>query len=675
MRQKLYNALVNRVPGIAYRYHKFHDGTNGLRKIVSWAYLFIMNFGYHVLFLRFLGNRPNAEIYESRMLPIEDSESRLDAARNPKRTVDNYINKLSQYDVISFDVFDTLIFRPFELPTDLFYLMDEPMGILDFHRIRMEMEGQARVEHLKERKNYEINLRDIWKVIEKDVGPNAAEGMKLEQELELRFCYANPFMLSVFQGLQRQGKRIIITTDMYLPAEFIRRMLAHCGYTGFERLYVSNEYEKSKAKGDLYDVIWKDLGKESRIIHVGDNEHSDVRMARKHGMEPLHYPNVNKYSLAYRAHDMSSIVGSAYRGIIDARLYSGAYQYSMEYEYGFIYGGLFVLGYCAFIHDYCQKHNIDRLLFLARDGDILKQVYDFVYPGEDTHYVLWGRYPAVKLMADANKYDYFRRMIWHKTGEKKTVSQLLTEAGLAALSNKLAQDEKLSLDTVITADNALKLKKWMQANWKDVLDCYQEESVVTKTVFTDLLAGCQHAAAIDIGWAGSGAISISYLVERIWKLPCHITGIIAGTNTIYNYEPDASEGMLQNGRLVSYLYSQRENRDLLKKHDLNRDYNVYWELLLSSPTQQFLGYTMDRDGNIIAKYGKQDANPDGIREIQRGIMDFVRVYQKQFGDKPEMFLISGRDAYAPMLVAASHDERYLKAINHRFHLDISVGGR
>ena len=107
MRQKLYNALVNKVPGIAYRYHKHHDGTYGLRKILSWIYLFALNFGYYVLFMRFLGRKPNAEIYENHMLSIGESESRQDAARNPKRTVDQYTKELSQYDVISFDVTTT----------------------------------------------------------------------------------------------------------------------------------------------------------------------------------------------------------------------------------------------------------------------------------------------------------------------------------------------------------------------------------------------------------------------------------------------------------------------------------------------------------------------------------------------------------------------------------------
>lgn len=46
---------------------------------------------------------------------------------------------------------------------------------------------------------------------------------------------------------------------------------------------------------------------------------------------------------------------------------------------------------------------------------------------------------------------------------------------------------------------------------------------------------------MDIGWAGSGAIALDYLVQNVWKLPCSITGAIAGTNSVHNFEVDASE--------------------------------------------------------------------------------------------------------------------------------------
>lgn len=71
------------------------------------------------------------------------------------------------------------------------------------------------------------------------------------------------------------------------------------------------------------------------------------------------------------------------------------------------------------------------------------------------------------------------------------------------------------------------------------------------------------------------------------------------------------------------------------------------------------GKTEDRylpDLDITLQFGKYDANQEGIKEIQQGILDFAADYKEHFKDFPYMFNISGRDAYAPMLVAASHNE-------------------
>ena len=76
--------------------------------------------------------------------------------------------------------------------------------------------------------------------------------------------------------------------------------------------------------------------------------------------------------------------------------------------------------------------------------------------------------------------------------------------------------------------------------------------------------------------------------------------------------------------------------------------------------------------DISLVFGKYDKNQKGILEIQKGILDFLDEYQKRFKKYPYMFRISGRDAYAPMIVAASHNERYLRAIEKKFALDINV---
>lgn len=56
----------------------------------------------------------------------------------------NFAKGLMSYDVISFDVFDTLLFRPFSSPSDLFMLVGERLDIMDFTQIRLQAEEEAR---------------------------------------------------------------------------------------------------------------------------------------------------------------------------------------------------------------------------------------------------------------------------------------------------------------------------------------------------------------------------------------------------------------------------------------------------------------------------------------------------------------------------------------------------
>lgn len=126
MKSTIYNFLVNRKPGIKERYHSYHDGTTGAWKILSWLYLLWLNFAYYILQFKWLGNYKPSSLYEIKKLSIGIPESHL--MKHP--SIEELLSELMKYDVISFDIFDTLIFRPFSEPTDLFYIIGEKLGYL-----------------------------------------------------------------------------------------------------------------------------------------------------------------------------------------------------------------------------------------------------------------------------------------------------------------------------------------------------------------------------------------------------------------------------------------------------------------------------------------------------------------------------------------------------------------
>lgn len=669
MRIKVYNFLVNRHPGIQKKYHQMHDQTTGFRKLLSYLYLLWLNLSYYLLRRKALDQREESVIYEEKNLPKE-SESKLAKKEIPQ--LDYIFKQAEKSDVVSFDIFDTLILRPFSSPVDVFWFLNDFFPVQNLKDIRMLQEYLARLDCRKAKGHSEITLADVWQRMEQETGIPAEQGMAAEMDLERRFCYANSYIGQVFQRLQAEGKRIIIVSDMYLSSDFLTELLDNNGFSGFEKLYVSCEYGCSKADGGLYAVVKNDFPAGTTFFHIGDNTRSDIDAARKAGMNTCWYPNVNRYNTTYRAEDMSPIIGSAYRGIVNNHLYNGMIQKSQSYEYGFIYGGLFVLGYCRFIHQYVKTHKIGKILFLSRDGEAIKAVYDRIYPNEKSAYVYWSRTAATKLMAKWNRFDYFLRFLYHKVNQDYTIEQILRSMDLEeALLGKLPSG--ISEKTVLRSENVETVKKWLIEHFDTILAAYERQNAAAECYYRQQLEGISSAVAVDIGWAGSGALALSCLCSREWRIPCEIIGIIAGTNTIHNAEPYATERFRQTGKLAAYLYSPEQNRDLFKKHDPNRLYNVYWELLLSSTSPQFVRFEFDEDEHVIPVFGKCDPNPEGIQQIRKGILDFADSYIKHFEKMPEMFNISGRDAYAPMLAAASRGEKYLKEIYRDFDIKIGIG--
>ena len=147
-----------------------------------------------------------------------------------RETPEDLAERLAKYDVISFDVFDTLIFRPVSQPSDLFFFVGEELKYLDFCRIRMEMEQKARKEKYEKYDVREVTFEEIWRMMESETGITKERGMQIEWEIEKKYCFANPYMKRVVEKLRSLGKTMIITSDMYLGKDEIKKLLVHCGY-------------------------------------------------------------------------------------------------------------------------------------------------------------------------------------------------------------------------------------------------------------------------------------------------------------------------------------------------------------------------------------------------------------------------------------------------------------
>ena len=187
-------------------------------------------------------------------------------------------------DVISFDIFGTLLMRTTPSEADFFALvgrMAEERGIFlpDFPTLRERAQGELT----------EPSLAEIYSEMASR-GWIREEEVSLLAETELAahrlVLWPVPGAAALLSSCRRRGKRIVLTSDMYLTSAMLAGLLSENGITGYEKIFVSCEMRKRKENG-LFAEVRKALGEEARILHIGDDFLSDVKAAEAAGLDAL----------------------------------------------------------------------------------------------------------------------------------------------------------------------------------------------------------------------------------------------------------------------------------------------------------------------------------------------------------------------------------------------------
>lgn len=192
------------------------------------------------------------------------------------------------YDWIGFDLFDTLLLRPFLQPDDLFCQMEQELQVPDFAALRSQTENQ-----LRQGRKRELTFLEIYQAIQQKTGvlmPVIQQWMDLELELEWRYCYPRESGLSLYCAAKEAGKHIAIVTDMYLPTDQIVWMLQKVGAGDYDLLLLSSELGYSKANGGIYRQLKRMEIPPKQFLQIGDNRIADVENPRCLGLQGMWLP-------------------------------------------------------------------------------------------------------------------------------------------------------------------------------------------------------------------------------------------------------------------------------------------------------------------------------------------------------------------------------------------------
>ena len=285
-------------------------------------------------------------------------------------------DEIKQADIVSFDIFDTLLLRTYLKPSDLFEHLEQNFNAKNFAYARSIAERKA----MKELNKTQASFDDIYNFL-----PKKFHFLKdKERELEYKNIYANKFMKELFEYALSLNKKVFLISDMYYDEQFISSLLEKCDIKGYDKLYVSSTYNLNKRSGSLFEYIFDKIDVDrDKILHIGDNELSDYKTPSKYGIKALCVPMPSslffeEYKLLKDFYEANTNLTSSI--ILALLVKKTVFDEDIDYyKYlGYFIGGAFIFAISNFVFENIIKNGLKDIFFIARDGYMIKEVFELI---------------------------------------------------------------------------------------------------------------------------------------------------------------------------------------------------------------------------------------------------------------------------------------------------------
>lgn len=459
---------------------------------------------------------------------------------------------------VSFDIFDTLIQRPFYEPVQLFQLMNKTFeqivpSNMDFSTIRIQAESYTRKKYGKIQPGWQdVNLNEIYEGMGELYGfpTEILEQLKKkEEELEVRFCKARNAGKELYETALLTGKKVIIVSDMYLTREVIEQILHKNGYCEYEKLYLSSELRKTKHTGAIYDYVKKDLTvlDSEHIYHIGDTWINDYENAKKAGFDALFFPkarevfenkihglntndcsNMSKIACSitvkpneyYKSIGYACMISMIYNKYFDNpfRTFNPNSDFNVDPNFiGYYVVGMHMIGLAKWITDQCRKKGVTKIHFLARDGFLPMQAYQIWNNGQKkvaaADYMYASR-KAVMTGMIRSKYDFYNLPIEYHNHTPKTLLTVLSFAAQRMPEEEIKNICKINKfnyeKSFVEYDEYI---RFMDMFLKEIYsrEMFEENQKLAKEYYSNIKEG---EIAFDMGYSGRIQNAISQLAGR-----------------------------------------------------------------------------------------------------------------------------------------------------------------
>lgn len=624
----------------------------------------------------------NSEYFYSVVTKWDDSLEKIKLAICDKNTK-----------CVSFDIFDTLVVRPFYAPPDLFFLLNKyfreytncESGI-DFSKIRVNCENLAR-EQIKNEKRQEITFDEIYDTMEKeyDIDKNVIEKLKNKEiEYELRFCKRRNTGYELYSLALAMGKKVVFTSDMYLEKDVIQKILENNGYIDGGKLFLSSECKVTKESGDLFRYVLNELQiNPEEIVHIGDNYNSDVIKPKELGINAKHLPKTmevaqnegkvnclskmfvqnmpfwrdNKCAIRYIgtrtmwAVAMNKYFDNPHRSF---NIYT---DFNADpYLIGYFAIGIYTFAISKWLLEESSKKGYKNMVFMARDGYLPMEAYrimkKFYKDVPEAKYLYVSR-KALLPVTIINKLDFYK--ISESIKVKKHTPNEILKYLKDCIKDNVDTEEVLrqnNIDANKKLESLMNFNKFMKVVIDNLYDepKHMENLKKMKTYFERYYVG--KSATFDVGYSARPELFLSKLCQK--PIDTYFLNI---------NEDEAYKHSDMGGFKIETFFSGKPSVT-----------GTIYESVTSALAPSCIGY--DINGNevkpVFEKYNKTYQEEFIISIMQNAAIEFVNDMIDTFGEEIKELYYQKYYASLPIMAYINSSKDVDKAIFDAIYFEDDV---
>lgn len=315
---------------------------------------------------------------------------------------------IKNQDVLSVDLFDTLIMRQTLLPSDVVELVNcklREQGIVIDGFVQRRMLSEKKLSQMKAPQLVEIYQDMLEGNLDNRI--SAAELAELEWQTDYELVIPRKDFCDYIEDFYNKGKKIYIVSDTYYTKSQLIKLLSKCEITCYTDILASCEYHTGKTQ-ELFQRLLE-ITEAKSCLHIGDDSTADVENAMKNGLQACKIcsgmdlmEQVGYFGMWEYFNNLSDRIRI---GMFVARLFNSPFQFEAKdckirvensEKLGYLFFAPMICDFVMWFAELIEHDHIENIWFCARDGYLIQKLYKKLYPDKETTYFLTSRIAAIR---------------------------------------------------------------------------------------------------------------------------------------------------------------------------------------------------------------------------------------------------------------------------------------